>query len=208
MSESVRPTMLCISTYEKGQAFLREAAALGCDVVLITVDKLRDADWPHDILAELHTMPEADVPENQSPERTLRIADGIARRRKISRVVALDEFDQEVASMVREHIRLVGRPGDGMGQTETRYFRDKLAMRLGAQAGGVVVPEFTSVLNDAECNAFHRWHEKVLGSSSHAGVPQRLASRKSRTQEEMWDALHTVWASCAQPSSDGVLCAG
>ena len=100
-SAQERPTMLCISTYEKGQAFLREAAALGCDVVFLTVDKLRHADWPWDAIAEFHTMPEADVPENQSPEQTLRIADSIAQRRKVRRVVALDEFDQEVAAMLR-----------------------------------------------------------------------------------------------------------
>ena len=179
-----RPTMLCISTYEKGQAFLCEAARLGCDVVFITVDKLRHADWPWGAIAELHTMPEADVPENQSPEQTLRIADGIAKRRKIQRVVALDEFDQEVAAMVREHMRL-----DGMGQSATRFFRDKLAMRMGAQRGGVAVPAFTSVMNDADCNAFIAdtegpWLIKPRWSASAIGI------KKVRNQQEMWDALH------------------
>ena len=36
MSEPVRqPTIFCISTYEKGQAFLREAARLGCRVFAV-----------------------------------------------------------------------------------------------------------------------------------------------------------------------------
>src|ERR1700689_5655221 len=117
MSE-VRPTMLCISTYEKGQAFLREAARLGCDVILLTVAKLANADWPKDVLAEFHTMPEADVPERQAPEQVRRIADSVARRRKIARIVALDEFDLESAASLREHLRL-----PGMGQTATGVFR-------------------------------------------------------------------------------------
>ena len=50
--------MLCISTYEKGQAFLREAARLGCDVKLLTVHKLGNADWPKDVLGGFETMPE------------------------------------------------------------------------------------------------------------------------------------------------------
>src|SRR5665213_3683513 len=100
-----QPTMFCISTYEKGQAFLREAGRLGCDVVLLTVDKLRAADWPKDVLAEFHTMPEADVPERQAQEQVRMIADSVARRRKIARVVALDEFDLESAASLREHLR-------------------------------------------------------------------------------------------------------
>ena len=42
-----RPALLCISTYEKGQAFLREAARLGCRVELLTVHKRKRAsrDW-------------------------------------------------------------------------------------------------------------------------------------------------------------------
>ncbi len=179
-----RPTMLCISTYEKGQSFLREAAALGCDVVLLTVDTLADADWPKDILAEFHTVPRADMPEDQSPEQMLRVADSIARRRSIRRVVALDEFDQETAALVREHMRL-----GGMGQTATRYFRDKLAMRMAAQARGVAVPEFTSVLNDADCNAFLAgtegpWLLKPRWSASAIGI------RKVQNSGELWEALH------------------
>jgi len=186
MSDERRPTMLCISTYEKGQAFLREAARLGTDVVLLTVDKLHDADWPKDVLAEFHTMPEAD-----DPERVKVVADSIARRRKIARVVALDEFDLEVAAMVREHMRLVGRPGDGMGQTATRFFRDKLAMRLGAKAAGVAVPEFTGVFNDADLSAFMGsvegpWLLKPRWSASAIGI------KKIARPEELWPALDAL----------------
>jgi biotin carboxylase len=181
-----RPTMFCISTYEKGQAFLREAARLECDVVLLTVDKLRDADWPKDVLAEFHTMPEADVPERQSPEAVRVIVDLVARRRKISRVVALDEFDLESAALVREHMRL-----GGMGQTATRFFRDKLAMRMGARGAGVAVPEFTGVFNDADLLAFMGsvegpWLLKPRWSASAIGI------KKIARAEELWPALDSL----------------
>lgn len=181
-----RPTMLCISTYEKGQAFLREAARLGCDVVLLTVDGLANADWPKDILAEFHTMPEADTPERQAPEQVRAIADSIAKRRPIARVVALDEFDLESAALVREHMRL-----PGMGQSETRFFRDKLAMRMGARSAGVAVPEFTGVFNDADLHAFMRgvegpWLLKPRWNASAIGI------KKIGKPEELWPALEAL----------------
>jgi hypothetical protein len=55
---SRREIILCISTYEKGQAFMRQAAAMGCRVVLLTVNSLQNADWPRDVLDEIHTMPD------------------------------------------------------------------------------------------------------------------------------------------------------
>ena len=90
--------LLCISTYEKGQAFLREAARLGCAVTLLTVDKLRDADWPRDMLASFETMP-----EGLTPEATLPFVTRLAKHRLFRRVVALDEFDIEAGALVREH---------------------------------------------------------------------------------------------------------
>jgi biotin carboxylase len=186
MDDQSRPTMFCISTYEKGQAFLREAARLGCDVVLLTVDKLANADWPKDVLAEFHTMPEADVPERQAQAQVQCIADSVARRRKIARVVALDEFDLESAALLREHMRL-----PGMGLTATRFFRDKLAMRMGARAAGIPVPEFSGVFNDADLSAFMGsvegpWLLKPRWSASAIGI------KKIQRPEELWPALDSL----------------
>ena len=41
-------TFLCITTYEKGQEFMRECKRQGCRVILLTAEKLRDADWPRE----------------------------------------------------------------------------------------------------------------------------------------------------------------
>ena len=139
-----RPGILSISTYEKGQGFLREAARLGCNVTLLTVEALRDADWPRESLAELLTMP-----EGLTPAQVLNTVCYLARRRKFDRIVALDEFDLETAALLREHMRL-----PGMGETATRFFRDKLAMRVRAKQAGVAVPEFTGVFNYDDLRSF------------------------------------------------------
>jgi biotin carboxylase len=160
-----QPTILCISTYEKGQAFMREVARLGCRVVLLTVDKLQQADWPREALSELITMP-----QDLSLEQVLNTVTYHARHRKFHRIVALDEFDLETAALLREHLRL-----PGMGQSLTRHFRDKLAMRVCAREAGVPVPEFSAVLNHDDMRTFMNgvpgpWLLKPRTSASAIGI--------------------------------------
>src|SRR5919204_5496447 len=50
--------ILCVSTYEKGQEFIRTCKAIGCTVYLLTVGKLRDADWPREAIDEMFFMQE------------------------------------------------------------------------------------------------------------------------------------------------------
>jgi biotin carboxylase len=176
-----RPTLLCISTYEKGQAFLREAAALGCDVHLLTVDKLHNADWPRDILAGLHT-----APENLTAEQTLPYITRLARHIRFARIIPLDEFDLETAALAREHLRL-----PGLGQTATRFFRDKLAMRVGAARGGVNVPEFSSVANHDTVWQFLQstqgpWLLKPRWSASAVGI------HRIERPDDIWPLLERL----------------
>ena len=49
--------ILCISSYEKGQDFMRQCAELGVIPTLLTVEKLRDAPWPREILEDVSYMP-------------------------------------------------------------------------------------------------------------------------------------------------------
>ncbi len=176
-----RTTVFCISTYEKGQAFLREVAAQGCDVHLLTVHKLAGADWPKDILAGFHTMD-----ENLTPEQVLRFAMRMAKHLPIDRVVPLDEFDLETAALLREHLRL-----PGMGQTLTRLFRDKLAMRVQARAAGIAVPDFCSVANHDEVWAFLQktqgpWLLKPRWSASAIGI------KKVENPSDVWPLLEQL----------------
>jgi biotin carboxylase len=137
MPESRPLTILCVSSYEKGQEFLRTCKAIGCRVLLLTVEKLRDADWPRESIDEMFFMPE------ELPTQELINAVSFASRSEpIDRIVALDEFDMENVSALREHLRI-----PGMGLTTVRYFRDKLAMRARAKEAGIAVPEFVPILN-------------------------------------------------------------
>ncbi len=49
--------ILCISSYEKGQDFMRQCAEMGVKPTLLTVEKLRDAPWPREILEDVSCMP-------------------------------------------------------------------------------------------------------------------------------------------------------
>ena len=172
------PSLLCISTYEKGQRFLREVAAEGCEVRLLTVDKLRDADWPKDILTEFLTMS-----EDLTPGQILNTVCYLARTRRIDRIVPLDEFDLEAAALLREHMRL-----PGLGETATRFFRDKLAMRTEARAAGIAVPEFSPVLNYDDLRAYMRdvpgpWLLKPRTNASAIGI------RPIARPDELWPIL-------------------
>ena len=182
MSEH-KPVMLCIASYEKGQAFLKTAAAEGCAVVLLTAERLRDADWPREALAGLHTMQ-----EDASPADVLRRVQELARHLQIDRVVPLDEFDLEAAALVREELRL-----PGMGQTTTRNFRDKLAMRFAAQRAGLLVPPFSPVLNYEKLRVFLEstpapWVLKPRTSASAVGI------RRIESARDLWRALDELGA--------------
>jgi biotin carboxylase len=171
-------TILCVSSYEKGQEFLRTCKALGCTVLLLTVEKLRHADWPFDCIAEIFTMP-----ENLPLEAILYSVSYLARHHQIDRIVALDEFDMENVSALREHLRI-----PGMGLTTVRYFRDKLAMRARAREAGIPVPEFVHVLNHHELSEFMArvrppWLLKPRSQASGIGM------RKLQLESELWPLL-------------------
>ena len=171
-------TILCVSSYEKGQEFMRTCKAMGCRVYLLTVEKLRNAEWPREAIDEMFFMPE-ELPLAQ----LLNAVSYAARTRKIDRIVALDEFDMENVAAIREHLRI-----PGMGLTTVRYFRDKLAMRMRAQEQGVRVPEFVHVLNYEELREFMArvpapWLLKPRSQASGIGM------KKIHRPEELWPWL-------------------
>jgi biotin carboxylase len=141
-------TFLCLASYEKGHDFLREAKRQGCKVFLITSLSLKDtAQWPRESIDDIFYMPDRD--KNWNRNDTLLAVSHLARSQAIDRVVALDDFDLEMAASIREHLRT-----PGMGETTTRYFRDKLAMRMRAMEEGLRVPEFVHLLNDEKVREF------------------------------------------------------
>src|SRR2546429_480853 len=73
-------TILWVSSYEKGQEFLRTCKAIGCNVYLLTVEKLRNADWPREAIDEMFFMTE----ELQLPQLLNAVSDA-PRTRKMDR---------------------------------------------------------------------------------------------------------------------------
>ncbi len=174
-------TMLCITSYEKGQAFMREAKRQGSTVYLLTVEKLRDADWPRDQLDEVFYMPSL-----FNEQEMINAVSYVARTRPLDRIVALDDYDVEMAAALREHLRI-----PGMGDTTARYFRDKLAMRVRAQDRGMRVPEFVHVLNTDRIRAFMGrvpppWVLKPRSEASSLGI------KKINSADEFWPAIDTL----------------
>jgi hypothetical protein len=171
-------TLLCIATYRKGDEFLRECKRQGCRVLLLTDEKLRDADWPReaiDAFYYLHRdMPAGDIRKG---------AAYLARTERLDRIVALDDFDVETAAMLREYLHVAG-----MGETTGRAFRDKLAMRARARAAGIACPEFVHPVNH---EAIHEWTARVtppwvLKPRSQAAA---IGIKKIGSREELWTVL-------------------
>jgi len=178
MPESRPLTILCVSSYEKGQEFLRACKAIGCRVLLLTVEKLRHADWPRQSIDEMFFMPE-ELPV----QGLINAVSFAARSQPIDRIVALDEFDMENVSALREHLRI-----PGMGLTTVRYFRDKLAMRARAKEAGIPVPEFVHVLNYDNLREFMArvpapWLLKPRSQASGIGL------KKIHNPGELWPWL-------------------
>ena len=152
-------TFLCITTYEKGQEFMRECKRQGCRVILLTAEKLRDADWPRESLDDTFYLP-AEI----SLADIVKAVTHLARTHKIDRIVALDEYDMETAATLREHLRI-----PGMGLTTMRYFRDKLAMRMRALDRDVRVPDFVPVVNHDDIRYYMEHVAGPVGAEAAAG---------------------------------------
>jgi hypothetical protein len=153
----------------------------GCRTLLLTSQSLSDADWPRESLDNIFYVP--DENKTWKVQDVLLGISHLAKTEVIDRVVPLDDFDVETAATLREHLRV-----PGMGDTTTRYFRDKLAMRTKARDEGLPVPEFIHVLNHEKINEFMQrvpgpW---VLKPRSLAGS---IGVKKISSPDEFWSAV-------------------
>jgi biotin carboxylase len=178
MPDSRPLTILCITTYEKGQEFMRQCKRQRCRVILLTAEKLKEADWPRESLDDTFYLP-AELPIADIVSAVTHLA----RSQKIDRIVALDEYDMETAATLREHLRI-----PGMGLTTMRYFRDKLAMRMRALDRKVRVPDFVPVVNHGDIRYYldhvpGPWVLKPRQEASAIGI------KKIHAAEELWPVL-------------------
>src|SRR5439155_10506887 len=144
----------------------------------LTVDSLAGAAWPRDAIDEIRT-----IARGASDTAIAQAVDAIARRHSIDRIAALDDFDVEMAAMLREHLQVAG-----MGRTTASRFRDKLAMRMKARSSGVPVPEFSATFNDRQVTDWAArvappWVLKPRSSAAAIGI------KKVGSHDELWRAL-------------------
>ncbi|MBY0228067.1 MAG: ATPase, partial [Gemmataceae bacterium] len=171
-------TVLCVSSYFKGNRFLQRAKRDGHRVFLLTVESLRTAAWARESLDDLFVMPSlADLGE------AVRGVAWLMRRERIGRVVALDDYDVELGAALREHFRL-----PGVGLTAVRFFRDKLAMRQKARELGVPVPAFVPLWNHDDLRRFLAevpppWLAKPRHEASSIGI------KKLHRADEVWQRI-------------------
>jgi biotin carboxylase len=174
-------TIVCLSSYFKGAAFLQACKEAGLHVMLATSEKSKDEPWPREYIDEFFHMPDL----GRRPDIIHAVA-YLARQRHIDLIVALDDFDVETAAHLREHFRL-----PGMGDSLARNFRDKLAMRTTARNAGLLVPEFTGVFSYADLGEFMSrvsppWLLKPRSEASSMGI------KTINHADELWPILESL----------------
>ena len=179
---SNRPlTIVCLATYFKGADFIRECKEHGCNVVLITKEKMLREDWPRESLDDLIA-----VPNDAGPPLFIDLLAFLARKAKIDRIVALEEFDVVTAALMREHLCL-----PGLSSSRAKVFRDKLSMAVHSQRAGIDVPDFVPLVNGDEVREFMErvpgpWIIKPRSDVSAIGI------RKVTEPDEVWLAIEEM----------------
>jgi biotin carboxylase len=178
MQQSNDLTILCIASYEKGHEFMRQCKREGCRVILLTSKSLEFADWPRESIDEIFYIPDQNKEWNMKD--VIYGVSYLARSERISRIVALDDFDVEKAASLREHLRV-----PGMGDTTARYFRDKLAMRTRAREDGINIPDFIHILNYHDIDNFINTHSFpfIIKPRLQAGAH---GMKKINNKDELW----------------------
>jgi biotin carboxylase len=173
--------IVCLATYFKGGDFIRECKSLGCKVILITKEKMLQEDWPRDCLDDLLA-----VPNDAGPPLMIDLTAFIARKMKVDRVIALEEFDVMTAALIREHFCL-----PGMSSSNAKTFRDKYRMAEAAKGAGVNLPDFVPLINPDEISAFMErvpppWIVKPRSDVSAIGI------RKVNEPAEVWSLVNEM----------------
>jgi len=167
-----------MSSYFKGGRFVEECKRLGCETVLLVKESLRDEPWPRAAVDEFLMMPSLFQRQD-----VIHGVSYLARERQLDQIIALDDFDVEMAGELRDHMRL-----PGLGASRARYFRDKLAMRTQAEAHDLPIPRFVHVLNHDRLREFMArvpapWVLKPRSEASAMGI------KKLYHADELWPLL-------------------
>jgi carbamoylphosphate synthase large subunit len=170
-------TFLCLSSYFKGNRFLERCKAEGHSVYLLTIESALREPWARQACDDVFA-----VKTFHDIRALVNSVAYLMRSRKIDRIVALDDFDIEIAAHLREHFRMTDT---GHGESTARFFRDKLAMRTRARELGIRIPDFCPIINHEAVRDFLArvpgpWLIKPRSEASAAGI------RKVHTADEVW----------------------
>src|SRR5580765_4502207 len=177
--DRTRPlNIICFATFFKGGDFMRACKAAGCNVILVTKEKMLHEDWPREVIDEVFALP------NDAPvELFLDLVAHVAKTNKPDRIVALEEFDVVIAALAREHLCL-----PGMSSSTAKTFRDKYAMAVRARDAGLTVPKFVPAVNSDEIADYLNrvpppWVMKPRSDVSAIGI------RKLENADEVWATI-------------------
>lgn len=178
MSED-KKHIVCIAGDFKGNEFIEEARRAGWDVTLVTREKYLGEKWFWESLSDVKS-----VIDDALPDDYIRAVTNVAGARPVHNVVGLDEFDVLTAARTREHLQL-----GGLSSSYALRFRDKLTMRNMAFQAGIPCPEFVSIFNPDEINAYldrvpAPWIIKPRTEVSAFGI------RKCETKEQVWEVIN------------------
>ncbi len=176
-------SFLCISTHFKGNDFLKSLKLAGNKVYLLTHRQLQHRPWAWDSIDNTFYLEEK-YDGSLDLQATILSISYVMRTRRIDRIVALDDVDVETAATLREHFRI-----PGMGQSTSRHFRDKLAMRIKAIEAGIAVPAFSSLFNDNDLFVFAQKVKFpcVVKPRFNTSV---FSVKKVNNAAELWEVVH------------------
>jgi biotin carboxylase len=177
------PTILAVASFFKGNRFLERCKQEGCTLYLLTVQDRLKEPWARHACDEVFA-----VPSFHDRRGLINAVAFLMRSRKIDRIVALDDFDVEVAAHLREHLRMTDT---GHGESTARLFRDKLAMRVKARELGVRIPDFCPLVNHDAVREFLArvpapWLVKPRSEASAAGI------RKLHHPDDVWRRIEEL----------------
>jgi biotin carboxylase len=183
MVATARPlNILVLACFNTGDRFLQRARERGARVWVLTKETyLRKKPWRRDLLEDIFAEPD-DTPLSGTMNTVSYLARGI----RFDRIIPFDDVEVDAAARLREHLQI-----PGMGESQARLFRDKLAMRVKARAEGIPVPAFVGLLHHAEIHAFTSevpapWMLKPRTEASSTGI------RKIHTPEQLWKEIEAL----------------
>jgi biotin carboxylase len=173
--------IICLATYFKGVDFIHECKAHGCNVVLITKEKMLNEDWPRESLDDLYA-----VPNDAGPPLFIDLVAFLSKRMKVDRVIALEEFDVVTAALIREHLCM-----PGLSASEAKVFRDKLLMAVKGRKAGITVPDFVPLINPDDISHYMEmvpapWVIKPRSDVSAIGI------KKVDQAEQVWQTIEEM----------------